>query len=107
MNIDYSLIGKRVASRRKQLKLTQAELSEKTELTSKFISNIETSHSIPSIESVMQLCKALDVTPNYLLTGISDKKIVSKSNEIQRLLDACNDQQLDKILEYLEFITSR
>ena len=53
MVLDYTLIGKRVAARRTQLKLTQAELAEKTELTPKYISNIETSHSIPSIESIM------------------------------------------------------
>lgn len=107
MNLDYSLIGKRVASRRKQLKITQSELAEKTKLTPKYISNIETSHSIPSVESVMHLCKALDITPNYLLFGISDEKEASKSDEINRLLGACDGKQLDKILEYIEFITNR
>lgn len=107
MDLDYSLIGKRAASRRKQLKITQAELAEKTKLTPKYISNIETSHSIPSVESVMQLCEALDTTPNYLLFGIADKKETSKLEEINRLLGACNGKQLDKVLEYIEFITSR
>lgn len=107
MDLNYSLIGKRVASRRNQLKLTQAELAEKTGLTPKYISNIETSHSIPSIESVMNLCVALDIPPNYLLFGISDGKEISKLEEINRLLSACKTQQLDKILEYIVFITSR
>jgi len=107
MDINYSLIGKRVASRRKQLELTQAELSEKTDLTPKYISNIETSHSIPSIESVMQLCVALDVPPNYLLFGITDQKEGSKLDEINRLLSACKPQELDKVIEYITFITNR
>ncbi|HIZ55475.1 MAG TPA: helix-turn-helix domain-containing protein [Firmicutes bacterium] len=107
MVIKYSLIGKRVASRRRQLKLTQAQLAEKTELTSKYISNIETSHSLPSIESLMQLCAALDVTPNYLLFGISEKQETTKLDEVNRLLSTCTPQQLEKVIEFIEFITNR
>jgi len=105
MVINYSLIGKRVAFRRRQLDLTQAALAEKAKLTPKYISNIETSHSIPSIESILHLCKALDVEPNYLLSGISGKKQLSKIEEINRLFNACNIEQLDKVIEYTEFIT--
>ena len=104
MVIKYSLIGKRVASRRRQLKLTQAQLAEKTELTSKYISNIETSHSL---ESLMQLCAALDVTPNYLLFGISEKQETTKLDEVNRLLSTCTPQQLEKVIEFIEFITNR
>ena len=107
MELNYSLIGKRVAARRKQLKLTQEALSEKVDLTPKYISNIETSSSIPSIESVMQLCAALDITPDYLLFGISDRKESSRLEEINRLLSAFNTRQLNKILEYVEFIAGR
>lgn len=107
MVINYSLIGRRVAARRKQLKLTQAELAEKTELTPKYISNIETSHSIPSIQSVMQLCVALEVKPNYLLFGIADEENPTQLEEITRLLHACSAQQLDKVREYIEFLTNK
>jgi len=107
MDINYNHIGKRVASRRKQLNLTQAQLSEKAKLTPKYISNIETSHSIPSIESIMLLCASLDVEPNYLLSGVASKNDLSKIEEINRLFSACNAEQLEKILEYTEFITKK
>lgn len=107
MVINYTLIGKRVAARREQLKLTQAQLAEKTELTPKYISNIETSHSIPSIKSVMQLCVALDVTPDYLLFGIANEKVATQLDEINRLLSACSTQQLGKIREYIEFLMNK
>ena len=107
MEINYSLIGQRVALRRQQLKLTQANLAEKTKLTPKYISNIETSHSIPSIQSVMKLCVALEVNPDYLLFGISNKKETEKLDEINRLLSACTPEQLDKVIEYIDFLTNR
>ena len=107
MVINYSLIGKRIAERRRQLKLTQADLAEKTELTPKYISNIETSHSIPSIQSIMQLCVALDMNPDFLLFGITDEKSATKLDEINHLLHACTAQQLNKVKEYIEFLTNK
>lgn len=107
MAINYSLIGKRIAARRRQLKMTQADLAEKTELTSKYISNIETSHSIPSIQSIMQLCVALDINPDFLLFGITDEKSAKKIDKINHLLHACTAHQLDKVMEYIEFLTNK
>ena len=107
MNIDYSIIAKRMASRRAELRITQSELADKTGLTPKYISNIETSHSIPSIETVMKICSALDVTPDYLLLGIATEKELAKLEELNRMLKSCNDIQLSKIHEYIEFVMSR
>ena len=107
MNIDYSLIGKRIASRREHLELTQAELAEKVNLTTKYISSIENAYSIPSIQTIMKICMALEVYTNYVLLGAVDKKHITKTDEINRLLGACTAQQLDKVKEYVEFLTSR
>lgn len=69
MEIDYNLLAKRVSNIRKEKKLTQAQLAEKANLTNNYISNIETHHSIPSLETLVKICNALEVTPNDLLVG--------------------------------------
>ena len=66
---DYSLIGKRLAAIRKDKKLTQEKLAELTDLANNYISNIENSRSIPSLETLVKLCNALEITPNDLLIG--------------------------------------
>lgn len=69
MALDYKEIGRRIARRRKQLGLKQSEVEEKAELSYKYLSNIERSISIPSIEVIMRLAIALDTTPDEFLIG--------------------------------------
>lgn len=69
MTLDYTEIGKRIARRRKQLGLKQSEVEEKADLSYKYLSNIERSISIPSIEVIMRLALALETTPDEFLVG--------------------------------------
>ena len=63
MTLDYSLIGKRIARRRKQLGLKQSEVEERAGIGDKYLSNIERAISIPSTEVIMRLAIALETTP--------------------------------------------
>ena len=69
MDINYDEIGKRIAHRRKELGLKQSEVEEKADLSQKYLSNIERSISIPSIEVIMRIALALDTTPDEFLVG--------------------------------------
>ena len=69
MEINYEEIGKRIAHRRKELGLKQSEVEEKADLSQKYLSNIERSISIPSIEVIMRIALALDTTPDEFLVG--------------------------------------
>ncbi len=63
------MIGKRIAELRKARGWTQERLAEKMGLSNNYISNIENNCSIPSLESLMKICIALDVTPNGDIQG--------------------------------------
>ena len=69
LDVDYNLLAKRLSKIRKEKGLTQAQLAEKANLTNNYISNIETQHSIPSLETLVKICNALEITPNDLLMG--------------------------------------
>lgn len=69
MQLDYSEIGKRIAKRRKELGLRQAQVCEKAGINDKYLSCIERATSIPSLEVVMKLALALETTPDQFLTG--------------------------------------
>ena len=83
MQTDYTVIGKRLAARRKELGLKQSQVNEMAGLSDKYLSNIETARSIPSIEVLMRLCDALQTTPDAILLGA---------------VRAEEDSELDKIL---------
>lgn len=66
-------IGRRIASRRKQLGLTQAEAAEKAELTQQFFASVETGAKNIRAESIIKVSKALNISTDFLLTGtVSD-----------------------------------
>ena len=67
--VDYKELGKRIAARRRELGLKQWQVNEMAGLSDKYLSNIERATSIPSIDVLMELCSALDTTPDALLLG--------------------------------------
>ena len=69
MELDYSLIGKRIAKRRRDLGLKQIQVCERAGISDKYLSAIERAKSIPSLEVIMRLSLALDTTPDSLLIG--------------------------------------
>ena len=69
MELDYTEIGKRIARRRKELGLRQAQVCERAGINDKYLSCIERATSIPSLEVIMKLALALNTTPDEFLTG--------------------------------------
>lgn len=102
--IDYIEIGKRIAARRKELGLRQYQVCEMIDVNYKYLSNLETGRSAPSLELIMSLCRALDTTPDRLLTGTdrpnpSAEDIEQKSQRLseqnRRLLSGIIDLMLE------------
>ncbi len=69
MFVDYKEVGRRIALRRKDLKLKQSDVNELADLSDKYLSNIETGKSIPSIDVLMRICAAIRTTPDKILLG--------------------------------------
>lgn len=93
MLIDYNLIGKRLAAVRKEQGITQEKLAEKANLSSNYLSHIETSRSIPSLETLMALCTVLDVTPDTLLLGTTVSKKDYLVSDITKQLEQCTESE--------------
>lgn len=62
-------IGQNVQARRKERKMTQAELAEKAQLSIVHVSHIESGSVAMSLDSLLAICSALEITPNDLLLG--------------------------------------
>ena len=69
MGLDYQMIGKRIAKRRKKLGLKQHEVEERADIGYGYLSSIERAVSIPSTEVIMRLAIALETTPDEFLVG--------------------------------------
>jgi transcriptional regulator with XRE-family HTH domain len=59
-------IGERIKALRIKRKMTLAELGEMAKLSISYLSQIEREKTTPSLPTLMEIAKALDVTPRYL-----------------------------------------
>lgn len=108
MELDYTLIGKRIARRRKKLKLKQAEVEERADIGYKYLSNIENAYSIPSIEVIMRLAIALDTTPDEFLVGaVKHTEDEEKWRGVAELLRGMDDKQLDMARCFLLWLSEQ
>lgn len=79
-------MGRRLAERRKQLRLTQEELAERADLTTQTISTAETGKKALRPENIIRICGALDISPDYLLLGrISEGDLSILSQKVSQL----------------------
>lgn len=69
MELNYTGIGLRIAKRRIQMGLKQNTLAEKLNISNNYLSSIERGKEKTSLEVIVNICNALQVTPDYLLMG--------------------------------------
>ena len=67
MKVDYVLLGEQIKFWRQQRNLTQEQLAEKVGVTPGFISLIEIGKRRVSLESLLSLCRTLNITLNDFL----------------------------------------
>ena len=75
-NDTYEKIAQNIKNNRKLANLTQAELADRTNYSHEFIRRIEapSSKKYFSIDTVVQISKALDVNIEKLFEGVNDEK---------------------------------
>ena len=70
MSINYQIIGKRIREIRKREKISQEKLAERSELSTQYISQIETAARRASLTSLVNIAGALNVGIEELLYEI-------------------------------------
>lgn len=104
MMIDYAAVGKRIAAIRKKQHMTQEQLAERTELSIVYISHIENSRSIPSLETLVKLCGVLDVTPDELLLGTRQDMENYLLSDIQQKLLQCSPRERRLVDRFIDLL---
>lgn len=93
---DYGPIGARIRNARTIKKYTQEYLAEKLDVSCQHISEIERGLSGLSLPSLMQVCRILDVSADYILFGASERE-----NPITALISRMSPQQAQYAEEIL------
>ena len=65
--MDYKALGYRIRQQRKLLKMTQEDLAAASNVSTSYIGHIERGIKHCSLETIVDVCNALGVTPDTLL----------------------------------------
>ena len=99
--MDQQKIGKFIAKKRKEKKLTQVELADKLGVSNRTISKWENGNSMPDYSIFNDLCKELDISINELLSGeeLTKENYQKKLEEnIVNTIDYNNKKRNKKII---------
>ena len=110
-------ISERIFERLRQIDMTQKEFSEETGILPSTISEWKKNKTNPSSDKILSICKALDVSPEWLLSGVDpvegrgrnhDYYVVPKGTDTGILISGFNklDKTMrDRMLGYVEALT--
>lgn len=106
-------ISERIFERLRQLDMTQKEFAKKAGIQQSTISEWKKNRTNPSSDKVLAICKALDVSPEWLLSGVDPAESRGK-NQMYYTVDLSTDsgillsefnkldkQERDRILGYV------
>ena len=86
--INYEDVGKRIRYYRQSLGMTQEQLAFDVETSAAYISNIERAIKKPSLQKLLQVAEALDVSIEDLLGP--DYKLLEKTITITKMHTYCH-----------------
>lgn len=92
-------MGERIASRRKQLGLTQEQAAELTGVSHQFFACVERGLKNIRSENVIKLSVALDISTDYILKGESNQ---TDYNHIASLVKPLDETQLKCLEEIIK-----
>ena len=97
---NFSTIGDRLFSIRKRMGLTQAEVAEAAELSTRTYADIERGSVNMRIETVLKICNVLHITPDEILTT-DNSSISEKQQELWERLNSCSSKDKETALKLL------
>lgn len=97
-------MGQRIMIRRKALRMTQEELSEKLGMSTQMISNLELGKKAIRPENLARVCDVLDLSADFVLTGSNTKTAVDVVAEKLTQLTA---EELKLVSDMVDYMNNR
>lgn len=104
MALDNASIGKNIKYYRTQKGISQEELGAAVFVTGKHLSYLETGTKVPSLELLILIANALDVSADDLLVGNLKHTSSPVGAEIHAILQDCNRDEKEMLTRILTFM---
>lgn len=100
MNLET--IGKNIKKYRIENKLRQEDLAEKTGLSSNYIGMVERGEKIPSLETVISILNALEISANMVLADVLKQGYVVKNSLFSEEMNKLSQEDRERIYVVIE-----
>lgn len=100
--MDAQKVGRRIQAVRKSRGLTQSELSQMVDLSTKYISNIECGFKTPKLNTFVAIANALQCDANLLLSDVLDVTTGQESGLVSKKLLTLPPEEQRRILRIIE-----
>lgn len=97
--LNFKHIGRQIKKARSNKKMTQAALAELVEMSTTYISHIESAKKQASLEVIVRLANALDVTVDHLLCGHLSSDPLEYHADLKEILIDCSIYEKELICE--------
>lgn len=97
---DFKTIGNKLLAIRKKAGLTQSEVAEAANLSDRTYADIERGTVNMRIETILKICRALQITPDAVLTD-DTPDLSAQQAELFEMLDNCGFEYKKTALELL------
>ncbi len=104
IELDFKIIGSRIQKCRTAKKMTQAELAEKIDTNQKHLSRIEGGYHRSSLDTIVAIAKALNVSVDYLIADYDDSNNPSTLQVIFDDVRSFSPMQLEMLKENIQTI---
>ena len=99
--IDYSKIGARIKEYRNRKGLSQEALAVKVSVDYRHIASIENGRKYPSLELVILIANALEVSADDILIDVID--CAASKDELHSLMIGCSNTEASILIKTLKF----
>ena len=102
MPIDYENLGKRISWFRNKANYSQELLCEKLDISRETLARIETSARTPSLERLVDIANALEISADDLLVDSLTHSVSTADSEIHQMLVDCNKTEEEILTEMVK-----
>ena len=97
---NFDKIGNKLLTIRKKAGMTQSEVAEIAGLSDRTYADMERGSVNMRIETILRICKALNITPDEILTE-ENLSLTEEQSELLEQLNACTPKEKETALRLL------
>ena len=100
--MELDAIGRNIRKFRKERHLRQEDLAERTGLSANYIGMVERGEKTPSLETLIRIINALQVSADVILSEVIENGYVIKNSQLNEKLENLSEEERQRIYDVID-----